>query len=139
MVSSQRWLRTASWLAVLVWAATIVWLSSRTPQELEELTRFDFWDKGAHFVAFLAGGVLITMAIRCSTTWSWKKVVLVSAATISFFGATDEYHQTFTPNRSGADVFDWIADALGACTGAALMTLVYARSTRSHHPAPTRD
>lgn len=139
MFYSHRFLRTVSWVAVLVWAAAVVWLSSRTGPELAELTPFELWDKGAHFVAFLAGGALLAVALRCSTTWPWKKIVLVSAATISFFGALDEYHQTFTPNRSGADVFDWLADALGACTGAALMTLSYARSTRPHHPAPTGD
>lgn len=139
MFHSSRLLRVASWLAVLIWAATIAWLSSRTPQELDELAHFEVWDKAAHFIAFLAGGVLMAMALRYSTAWSWKRIALLSAVTISLFGATDEYHQTFTPNRSGADVSDWIADALGACTGAALMTFPYARSTRPHQPAPRRD
>ena len=139
MVYSPRLYRIASWLAVLIWAATIVWLSSRTPQELDELTDFELWDKGAHFLAFFAGGALMTLALRFSTAWPWKKIAMVSAVVISLFGATDEYHQKFTPNRSGADVFDWIADALGACAGAAMMTFCYARATRPHQPAPTRD
>ena len=139
MFPSPRFFRVISWLALLIWAASIVWLSSRTPDQLEDLARFDFWDKGAHFTAFLVGGSLMAMALRFSTPWPLKKIALVSAMTIALFGAIDEYHQTYTPNRSGADVFDWIADALGACTGAALMTFFYARSARPHQPAPTRD
>ncbi|MDB5034598.1 MAG: VanZ family protein [Chlorobi bacterium] len=30
-----------------------------------------------------------------------------------FYGASDEYHQSFVPNRT-ADVMDWIADSTGA-------------------------
>ena len=35
----------------------------------------------------------------------------------AILGALDEYHQTFTPGRSGNDPFDWLADVLGASTG----------------------
>ena len=135
-MSSDR-LKTGSRLVLVAAAATCAWGAVVAPQGLEQA--FVPWDKAAHFIAFLAGGVLMAMALRYSTAWSWKRIALLSAVTISLFGATDEYHQTFTPNRSGADVSDWIADALGACTGAALMTFPYARSTRPHQPAPTRD
>lgn len=39
------------------------------------------------------------------------------------YGATDEIHQAFVPNRQ-SDIFDWIADATGA-----LMALAFIRLT----------
>ena len=45
----------------------------------------------------------------------------LSVAVISVFGMLDEYHQLFTPGRSGGDVGDWTADTFGAFCGALLM------------------
>lgn len=130
------WHRTAAWLAVVGWAATIWWLSSRRGEEIEELNIFEVTDKVAHFAAFAVGGTLLTIAVRWSTTWEWRKIALAAVVILALFGASDEYHQTFTPNRSGADVFDWLADALGAAAGVALTVSFYARFERSRRPAP---
>jgi VanZ family protein len=132
----RNWCRAAAWLAVFAWAATIVWLSGKPGEEIEELNVLEVTDKVAHFAAFLVGGGLLTIALRWSTAWPWRKIALAAALAIALFGAADEYHQTFTPNRSGADVFDWIADALGAVAGAALTALVYARFTGARLRAP---
>jgi VanZ family protein len=50
----------------------------------------------------------------------------------SLYGASDEYHQTFVPGRSGNDLGDWIADTIGTALG----VLVYARliSARKDRP-----
>lgn len=64
-------------------------------------------DKVAHFAVY---GLLGTLVCRLGRGWrgaGWA-LVLVSA-----FGATDEWHQSFVPGRS-CDVFDWVADTLGA-------------------------
>ena len=45
--------------------------------------------------------------------------VFLTIAAASLFGASDECHQSFTPGRQ-ADVFDWLADTLGACLAVAL-------------------
>jgi len=37
----------------------------------------------------------------------------------SLYGASDEYHQAFVPNRNPA-VSDWVADSLGALVGASI-------------------
>jgi len=56
---------------------------------------------------------------------------------IALYGAIDETHQLFTPNRSGADVYDWTADALGGFVGALLTTwILYARTQGPNRPAP---
>ena len=132
------WLKSAAWLAVAVWAAAICWLSSRTGPEIEELNVFDLWDKAAHFSAFFTGAIALTIALRWSTAWPWLRLALFAAVVISLFGASDEYHQLFTPNRSGADVFDWLADTLGGIAGTCATALLYARFTRPPRPAPAR-
>ncbi len=130
MQTIPKWLKILAWLAVAVWAGTIFWLSSRTGSQIEELNIFEIGDKVAHFAAFLVGGALVSVALRWSTDWPWPRIFWTAALAVALFGATDEYHQTFTVNRSGADVFDWLADALGGVAGAFLTPLTYARFAR---------
>jgi VanZ family protein len=49
---------------------------------------------------------------------------------IATFGALDEFLQTFTPGRTGDDIYDWTADVLGALTGALLSLLAHDRLRR---------
>ena len=133
------WLKSAAWLAVAVWGATIYWLSSRTGPEIEELNVFEIWDKAAHFSAFLVGGGTLAVALRWSTAWPSARLAIFAAIAISLFGASDEYHQLFTVNRSGADVFDWLADTLGGIAGSFITTFIHARLERTHRAAPARD
>lgn len=66
---------------------------------------------GLHTLRFAVGGLLFTAVI----------------------GALDEYHQTFTPGRSGNDVFDWMADMSGGLLGAmiAILFLRWVRQVRT--------
>jgi hypothetical protein len=130
--------RSAAWLAVLAWAGGIFWLSSRSGSEIAEMNIFDVWDKAAHFSAFLAGAIALAVALRWSTAWSWTRIAIFTGIVISLYGASDEYHQLFTPRRSGADIGDWVADTLGAAVGALVTTFIHARLERTHRPAPTR-
>lgn len=132
-------LRTGAWLAVVTWAATIVTLSSLSGPQIEELNWLELWDKAAHFIAFVAGALCVVLALRWSTAWSWRKVVLVAAISVSLFGAIDEWHQLYTPNRTGADVLDWLADTLGAIAGATATRSIYARYQRKNLTAPAGD
>ena len=133
-----KWLRILAWWGVGIWATAITILSSMTPPQIEEIAPFQLWDKAAHFSAFLAGGINLALALCWSTGWSWKRVFVVAAGALCVFGAVDEIHQLYTPNRFGADVFDWSADALGSLTGALLTVFVYARNFRPPRPAPAR-
>jgi VanZ family protein len=130
-------LRSGSWIAVMAWAAAIIWLSSLSGPELEDLTNVDVWDKGAHFIAFFCGAILVSLALRLTTAWSWPKIAWVAVILVSVFAATDEWHQLYTPKRSGADLFDWIADTLGAIAGAWATVFTHGKYQRTHNPAPT--
>ena len=136
--TAPKWLRVLAWWGVGTWAATITVLSSMTPPQLADIAPFELWDKAAHFTAFLAGAANLALALCWSTAWPWKRVIIFTAIAISGFGAVDEFHQLFTPNRSGADPYDWTADTIGALTGALLTALVYARYFSTPRPAPAR-
>lgn len=106
------------WVALLFWAAGILWLSSMTPQELPEAS-FLFSDKFNHFVAFAVGAWLAAGALQGTRPQTSTMARLVAAIMlIAAFGAFDEALQKFTPGRTGGDLYDWIADFLGATAGA---------------------
>lgn len=134
--NTPRQLRLASWIAVVGWALGIFILSSFSGKKIEEMNAFELSDKVLHFGAFAVGAVLLTLALRWNTEWSWPRIVIVAAVAISLYGATDEWHQLYTPHRSGGDIADWTADALGAITGAAAAAFSHARYSLKNRPAP---
>jgi len=67
-------------------------------------------DKIVHFLAF---GLLATVTVRALRIESPRWRAIVAVLLVSLFGASDEIHQYFTPGRS-CDIFDWLADTLGA-------------------------
>jgi VanZ family protein len=130
------WLIRLAWFGVAVWAISITVLSSMRPDQLDQLSSLKFWDKAEHFIAFAVGAANLALVLRWSTAWPAARVALVAIAAISFFAAGDEIHQLFTPGRSGGDVFDWIADTLGAAVGVWVTLQTYARHSRPRLPAP---
>jgi VanZ family protein len=133
------WLCVAFWAGVLAWGATIFYLSSLSGPQLHDMAPILMWDKFLHFIAFVAGGLLLAGALRFTVNWTWPKIFVVTVLALSFLGMSDEYHQLNTPKRSGADVGDWIADTLGACAGAAIFCLTYVRYPRKDRPAPATN
>ena len=109
-VSSQRW------LPPLLWAAFILILTSIPGSHLPALPSRNF-DKIVHLAIY---GVLGWLTARA---WSGGSRVMVAALAvvvlISCFGALDEWHQQFIPQRS-MDLLDWTADTAGATIGVLL-------------------
>ena len=60
-----------------------------------------------------------------------------SALRREIVGALDEWHQTTTPGRQGADPWDWLADVAGAALGIALARAAFRRD-RDGLAAPPR-
>jgi len=126
----RRTLATLLWAALICWACGILWLSSLTPQELPD-SAFLFWDKVNHFAAFALGGWLAANALRVSRPQtSVAGAIVLAVVIVAVFGALDEFLQTFTPGRTGDDIYDWTADVLGALTGALLSLLAHDRLRR---------
>ena len=135
-MNTPRWLRLASWFAVAGWALGIFILSSLSGKKIEEMNAFDVSDKVVHFGAYAAGAVLLALALRWNTEWSWPRIVCSTIAAISLYGVTDEWHQLYTPHRSGGDLADWTADTLGALAGALTAAFSHARYFLKNRPAP---
>ena len=109
-MSSQRW------LPPLLWAAFILILTSIPGSHLPVLPAHNF-DKIVHLAIY---GVLGWLTARA---WSGGSRALAAALAvvvlISCFGALDEWHQQFIPQRS-MDLLDWAADTAGATIGVLL-------------------
>ncbi len=97
-------------------------------------------DKTLHVVGY---GGLGLVALRATAGGALSGVTGGAAtaawAIASLYGLTDEYHQSFVPERT-ADPADALADAVGAaCTiGLAWAFGIIARSRRSSGAAPRR-
>jgi len=129
----------ALWAAVVIWAGVIFYFSSLSGSEIERIAP-GIWDKGAHFVAFFAGGVLLSAALAVTRRWPVWKTIAAATVALSIYGGLDEWRQLYTPGRFGADKKDWLADTLGAFCGASAFSLLYARrNSRTTAPAPARD
>ena len=105
------------WFLAIVWAATIVVMSSIPGQKLPN-PGLEGLDKAVHFLEFAVLGHLLTRA--------WRFAPAACLAIV--FGVLDEVHQTMTANREPS-VYDGVADALGALTGAALALWLSRRRT----------
>jgi VanZ family protein len=83
------------------------------------------FDKVEHFTYFLLGGLALGFALTLGRTESCQVgwILLIVGSAVGWF---DEWHQSFTPGRSGLDVYDWIADTAGS--GAAGLLLARARA-----------
>jgi VanZ family protein len=103
---------------VVIWAVTLWFLSAGDPTP-EDAPKIPHLDKVAHFTYFFGGGAALAACLGLS--WShWSRFRVFAIVTIVFciLGRLDEYHQSFTPGRSGNDTGDWIADIMGASVGA---------------------
>jgi VanZ family protein len=126
----RRMLASILWLALLCWACGILWLSSLSPQQLPDAA-FLVWDKINHFIAFAIGGWLAASALRASRPLAAiAGRIILAVILIAAFGALDEGMQTFAAGRAGHDIHDWMADFLGAVTGALLSLATHNRLER---------
>ena len=114
----------------------MVFLSSLSGPEVEKVMPFPMWDKSLHAFSFLVGGLVLGIALRAVTDWSWRKLAVIGWTVLLAFALADEYHQLVVPQRSGADVGDWLADAFGAALGLVGAALIYARYSREDRTAP---
>lgn len=115
------------WLfAVGMWFAVLWLLSSFStgPQSAPEIPHID---KIAHFGYFFGGGGLLSAYLfrRRPDAPDWRKIIGFTLLFFAIVGALDEWHQTFTPGRSGNDIGDWLADVLGAAAGALVFKRVH--------------
>lgn len=99
------------------YAGIIYWESS---QDTSSISLPHHTDKLVHFAVF---GLLCLMicwslsSVTIGNKWIYK--IILAIGITSLYGASDEFHQFFTPNRS-VEIFDWLADTAGAVTSGLL-------------------
>ncbi len=102
------------WAWPLAVAGMIVWASSRMMATPEFTHWIPSFDKLAHFSVY---GLLGTLTFRALGRGRWTPWLAIAA--VSLFGASDEWHQSFVPERA-SEVKDWVADTLGAALAVSL-------------------
>lgn len=113
--------------AVVVWFAVLFVLSSISLAHPPGL-KFTYIDKVEHALYFAAGGTCFHLGLRFLKPE--KTFLFILGLTVLFcaaVGAFDELHQTITPNRSGNDKGDWIADVFGGFIGSFIGNFLHAR------------
>lgn len=118
----------ALWLAgLLVWFGTLWALSSLHSAGPRIDVRHI--DKLMHFGYFLGGGWLFAgWRFRLAPAApDWRRIFFSTVTAMALVGAIDEWHQTYTPGRSGGDPWDWTADLLGGAAGALALRAVHQR------------
>ena len=111
-----------AWAAAVLYAALIFALSAQSnpiPFLPPELWAFD---KVLHLAEYAVLGGLIAWALRRGGRPPARVLGLALLAG-SLYGATDELHQKFVPERT-ADPRDWAADTAGAALGAAAVAFL---------------
>lgn len=110
--SMPAWMAVGTPIAVM---AVIFFLSSRS--QLPDLDGGrDVQSVAGHFFAYAALGASLAVFLRW-LGWSAVKALLAAIVLATIYGVTDEFHQSFVPNRQ-TDVEDLLVDFLGACAGA---------------------
>ena len=127
--TNDRTASTANWhvlAAPIAIMAIIFALSSRS--HLPELDGGrDVQSILGHFTVYAALGASLTVLFR-SLGWRAGKAAVAAIAAATLYGLTDEFHQSFVPNRD-PDPFDLLVDFLGAAVGiAAIMALAGRRA-----------
>lgn len=98
-------------LPAIFWMGLISYLSSRQDvPNMQEL--FKHADKLAHFIVYLILGIWLTLGtfVFFEIKVLFKKLIVLTIG-ISF-ALTDEFHQSFVPNRV-PDIYDFFADVVG--------------------------
>ena len=102
-------------VAVLAYCGLIYYLSDQSMLPVPHV--FDVQDKLIHAVAY---AVMAFFFWQAGKAWMvhqglrhWRLLAVVCVLFCSFYGLSDEWHQSFTAGRD-ASVFDWLADTIGA-------------------------
>lgn len=128
MVLPRLFFRPHFWFgAVGLWFAILFVLSSIS-LSLPSVPKITYIDKFEHALYFAAGSTCFHLGLRLLKPQ--RRFLFALCLTVLFcalVGAFDEFHQTFTPNRSGNDPGDWLADIIGGFLGSFTGTFLFSR------------
>jgi VanZ family protein len=113
--------RLRRWLPVVLYAALIFVGSSIPGSSIDP--RIGLHDKLIHATEYAGFAFLLARAFGPRRWWL---AIVVGA----LYAVSDEFHQTFTPMRSGNDLGDITADVIGSTIGALAWMLLLRRRRR---------
>lgn len=98
-------------LALLGYSVWIYYLSSGVQLQIPALEDFPEQDKILHACGY---GILAFASWQVFRNWQiFNRPWLWAWCYVALFGASDEWHQYYVPDRY-SDVWDWVADVSGA-------------------------
>jgi len=124
-IPSSAWLWFAVWI---IWYC-VLWTLSGSNPKIENAPKIPHFDKVLHFGYYMIGGFCFANGLKLKSILPWKTILLIAVIAGAIVGASDEYHQSFTPGRSGNDFGDWIADVSGTLAGALYCYFMWKRFT----------
>ena len=137
---SSRFRPLVYWLPALAWMALIFVLSSQSGLRVSEDAAVDkpFRITG-HLLAFAGLAALLLFALCRGGRPRWHHVAIALGITI-LYGVSDEWHQSFVPDRTGR-VDDLVVDTIGATIGLAIAWVVLTVRARraAAHPRGERS
>lgn len=124
------------WSTLLGWGLVECILSAIPSASLPQVDILNF-DKVEHVSFFTIGAFLLTGALFLTfPRWPWWTRLALAVGCISLFGRLDEWHQGFTPGRSGNDPYDWLSDTVGGMIGAGVARWAIHYVWTSHRLGP---
>ena len=124
-----------AWAPVAAWCLLVFALSS-FPLRIDADV-VPGGDKTAHVGEYAVLGFLLARALRMTRPSLGRGAVVAGAALLgAFYGASDEFHQSFVPERT-ASLGDLAADAAGALLGALLLAVLPGGRRSTTAPAPS--
>jgi hypothetical protein len=100
-------------------------------QPLVADTFHGFQHRIAHLISFALVGLLARWAFD-----GWPRAALLAVFLTSLFGASDEWHQSFTPGRRAA-IDDWVLDTAAAALGLYIVDRIRTSRLRPYFTALT--
>jgi len=108
-----------SWVLVLACMGLIFYFGSLPGSDVPSL--FPYQDIVFHFTIYLILGAFFSRAMNFTNPHlKLRRIILISALFVFFYGLSDELHQLFVPGRSCA-FSDALTDGLGGLSGSLLL------------------
>jgi VanZ family protein len=121
--------RSRAYAPAVIWAIVLFGASS-IPSDAMPQSIILSQDKLLHMGVYAVLGFLLYRGIRRRNAGAWLAAGWWTLGISVVYGASDEFHQYFVPGRS-MDIFDLMADAIGAACAIAFARYLEHRRSRS--------
>jgi hypothetical protein len=106
-----RWLPVILWMIVIYIGSSIGGVPRVGGKAIDGMVH-----RAAHLIEFAVLGALVLRAVSNGTRAITRREMIVTLIIVALYGASDEFHQRFTPGRSSEGIAV-VFDALGGLIG----------------------